>query len=229
MSARSPLMRRLAFALLGHAALIMPSTRSPWAAAMKHEIHHIDRDFEALTWAAGCVAASYVERSRLMNLIQTWGVRSLLALLVFGRAVDLLFATALTLAYRLRYLDVARFLGGFTPGDDYRRFIPLMEATPLWLHGLWIAGSVLCLVTAWELLRNRRAAFLAFAAAWIAGAAGEFINCTMPEYRAVFSFSEPQFTRDYLIPIARALVPVLVAAALWAHSRCSLTNGTTHA
>lgn len=227
MTRHPPLMRRLAFALLDHAGLVLPSSHSSWADAMKHEIHHINGDFEALTWAAGCVVASYVERSRLVNLIQTRGVRLLLALLILGQAAGLLFATALTIAYRLHYLGVARSLGAFTPGDDYRRFIPLMDATPWWLHGLLIAGSMLYLLAGRELLRNRRTAFLLFAAAWIAGAAGELIRHAMPEYRAAFSFPTPRFKRDILIPTTQALVPVLVAAVLWARRRCSCATGAT--
>ncbi len=225
MSARISLLRRLASALMVHATDILPSARSPWGEAMKHELHHIEGDFEALTWAAGCVVASYVERSKLMKVIHTWYARLLLTLLIASQVLSMLFATVLTAAYRLHFLGVAAFLGGFTPGDDYRRFIPLMDATPWWIHGLWVAASVLFLVSAWQLLRNSRAAFPLFAAAWVLGAVGNLISQSMPIYREVFSFPAPMFTRDYLIPAATALVPVLIAAGLWAHDRCSLANG----
>jgi hypothetical protein len=33
-----------------------------WAQAMSNELDHIEGDFEALRWAAGCVVASYMER-----------------------------------------------------------------------------------------------------------------------------------------------------------------------
>ena len=81
------------------------------------------------------------------------------------RALSMLFATALTLAYRLHYVRGAAFLGTFTPGDDYRRFIPLMDATPWWIHTLWVTAAVLFVACAVQLLRKRRAAFLLFAAA----------------------------------------------------------------
>jgi hypothetical protein len=229
MTLRPCLWRRLAAALLRHAKGVMPSRRSSWADAMGPEMQHIERDLDAFLWAAGCVVASYVERSRLAPLIRTLGARLLLAALIIGRALDLLFATVLTLAYRSHHLGVASFLGGFTPGDDYRRLIPLMAATPWWLHALWVAGSVLCLIAALELLRNRPAAFLAFGAAWIAGTAADICCSAMPEYRAAFSFPAPQFLRDFAVPTARTLLPILVAAALWVHHRCLFTDEASRA
>jgi hypothetical protein len=227
MNPRPSFLRRTAFALMAHAAKVLPSARSPWAEAMKHELHHIEGDLEALTWAVGCVLASYVERSKVMNVIHTWYGRGLLTLLIAGEVLSMLFATVLTAAYRLHYLEVATFLGAFTPGDDYRRFIPLMDATPWWMHGLWVAAAVLFVVSALQLLRDRPAAFPLFAAAWVLGTAGNLVSQSMPAYREVFSFPAPLFTRDYLVPAATALIPVLIAAALWAHGRCSLANGSS--
>jgi hypothetical protein len=217
-------LRRLASALTVHAASILPPARFDWGEAMKHELHHIDGDLEALTWAAGCVVASYVERSKVTDLIHTWYARVVLTLLIVGQVLSMLFATALTVAYRLHYLGVAAFLGGFTPGDDYRRFIPLMDATPWWIHGFWVSASVLFFASAWRLLRRSQAAFTLFAAAWVLGTVGNLISQSMPAYREAFAFPAPMFTRDYLIPAATALVPVLVAAGVWAHGRCSLPN-----
>ena len=139
----------------------------------------------------------------------------------------MLFATALTAAYRLRYLGVAAFLGGFTPGDDYRRFIPLMDATPWWVHGLWVGAAVLFVASAEQFLRKRRAAFPLFAMAWVLGSAGDLISRSMPAYGQAFSFPVPMFTRDYLIPALTAIAPVFIAAALWAHGRCSLAHGSS--
>ena len=173
MSARASLLRQCALALVAHAARVLPASRSPWAEAMRNEVHHIEGDGKAFRWAAGCVLAGYVERSRVSALLRTWQARGLLSLLILTQALSFLFATALTAAYRLRSLRLAAFLGGFTPGDDYRRFIPLMEATPFWLHALWVAASVSFLVSAWLLLKNRPAAFSAFAAGWILGTAGK--------------------------------------------------------
>ena len=62
MSARIPLLRRIAFRLIDHAGKILPPSHAIWAQAMKHELHHIEGDLEGLRWAAGCVIASYIER-----------------------------------------------------------------------------------------------------------------------------------------------------------------------
>jgi hypothetical protein len=209
---------------MAHAARVLPSGRLKWAEAMRHEIHHIENDRDALTWAGGCVLASYVERSRVMSVINPDLARVVLALSIGCEALYMLFATALTVAYRIRDLDAAAFLGSFTPGDDYRRFIPLMDATPWWIHALWVTAAVLFLACALQLLRKRRAAFLLFAAAWILGAVGNLISQSIPAYRKAFSFPSPMFLRDYFIPAVTALVPVLIAFALWAHSRSSFAG-----
>ena len=68
MTERASLVRRLASALIAHAANVLPPLRSPWGEAMKHELDHIEDDVEAVRWAAGCVIASYLERGgRKMN------------------------------------------------------------------------------------------------------------------------------------------------------------------
>jgi hypothetical protein len=71
-SARTPLLRRIAVALVAHAGEILPASRSLWGEAMKHELPHIEGDLEALRWAAGCVVASYVERGG-HKMDQTFG------------------------------------------------------------------------------------------------------------------------------------------------------------
>jgi hypothetical protein len=54
-----------------HAAWVIPAARGPWAAAMRHELSYIENDLKALAWAAGCLAASYVERCRAIGAIFT--------------------------------------------------------------------------------------------------------------------------------------------------------------
>jgi hypothetical protein len=68
MSGRASPVRRVASALIAHAANVLPPLRFPWGEAMKHELDHIEDDVEAVRWAAGCVIASYLERGgRKMN------------------------------------------------------------------------------------------------------------------------------------------------------------------
>ena len=81
-----------------HAVWVLPSARGPWAKAIQHELPQIENDMKALTWAGGCLLASYVERSRAIAVIvkaaflmlaRPWlknGLAALLALAVIGTA-----------------------------------------------------------------------------------------------------------------------------------------------
>jgi Na+/glutamate symporter len=111
-----------------------------------------------------------------------------------------------------------------TPGDDYRRFIPLIDATPWWLHALWMAASVLFVASAWQLLRDRDAAFPLFGMALTAGTIGNAIARALPAYREAFSFSSPLLMRDCVIPIASVVVPLVVVSALWAHAHWTIVE-----
>jgi hypothetical protein len=92
-------------------------------------------------------------------------LRLIVAVVIALKALDDLFATALTLAYRADALGMAERLGRLTPGDDYRRLIPLMEAVPAWLHGLWVlAGILYLLAVAGAVLGRRGAHFCVLAA-----------------------------------------------------------------
>ena len=63
MSTQTSFVRQIAFVLMAHASRVLPPARAAWGEAMKNELGHIENDFEAVKWAAGCVAAGYLERS----------------------------------------------------------------------------------------------------------------------------------------------------------------------
>ncbi len=67
MSARRPLLRRMASALLAHAARTLPRQRASWAEAIEAEAKYIESDAAVLRWALGCVLASYRERIVAMD------------------------------------------------------------------------------------------------------------------------------------------------------------------
>jgi hypothetical protein len=67
MNATSSFTRCCARRLAAHAARVLPPDRADWARAMRSEIDHLSRDSAALRWAAGAVAASYLERINLMR------------------------------------------------------------------------------------------------------------------------------------------------------------------
>lgn len=66
MSHRNPVVRNLAVHLAAHAGRVLPRGREEWARAMRHETQHLAGDRAALTWALGCVVASYTERLKTM-------------------------------------------------------------------------------------------------------------------------------------------------------------------
>jgi hypothetical protein len=85
MNKHRSLPRRMAMGLMEHAAWVFPSARGPWATAMRNELAQIENDLEALTWAGGCLAASYVERGRAVSMhLQRWKTIGSIAVLAMG-------------------------------------------------------------------------------------------------------------------------------------------------
>jgi hypothetical protein len=130
----------------------MPQGDMHWGRAMQSELEAIEDDREALRWAMGCVSAGYWERANVM--LQTWYARWALAFLIALLALREFFAPLLILSYRMKYLGLSHFLGLRTAGDDYRRLIPIMDATPSWLAVLWVTAGLLHLVALWRMLRR---------------------------------------------------------------------------
>jgi hypothetical protein len=155
--------RQFAKTLMRHAARVMPSR--DWGTAMQNELEAIEDDGVALDWAVGCVIAGYKERFNAV--LQTWYARAGLACLIALLALREFFAPLLLFAYRMHDLTLAHFLGLRTAGDDYRRLIPVMDATPVWLPLLWVAAGLLFLAALWRMLRRLDGGvalfFLAFA------------------------------------------------------------------
>lgn len=200
---------------------------------MLHEIDHIEEDRPALSWAFGCVLASYSERVGAMDVFRSIIARSVLAAMIAFEALRAFFAPIMALSYRLRDTGLAERLGGFTPGDDYRRFIPLMDATPLWLLCFGIGSGVIFLVAAWKLLRGgSRSAFIFFALGLGLNLLGFVSGTFVPGYaeanRQAFTFIQPNFRRDVLIPAAGVLLPVFIAGALWWIARLKLLSQSDH-
>ncbi len=127
---------------------------------MESELGFIENDNVALHWALGCVIAGY--RERMSDMLQTWYARSALACLIVLLALREFFAPLLIMAYRMKYLGLAHFLGLRTAGDDYRRLIPLMDATPAWVVALWVVAGLLYLVALWQMLRRTGASYVSF-------------------------------------------------------------------
>jgi hypothetical protein len=122
--------RQLAVALVDHAATVMPGALMPWARAIQNELAYVDDDREALKWAASSVHVAYAARLRHLYLLDLLPVRVAGAVVAASCAFDMTFATAMTTAYHLHAIAMTEVLARMTPGDDYRRLIPLMEAIP---------------------------------------------------------------------------------------------------
>ncbi len=87
MSERPSLPRWIALVLIKHAAWVLPPARGPWAKAMQNELPRIESDLEALSWAGGCLVASYLEKGRAMTRRQIdIGLAALIFLAAVGAA-----------------------------------------------------------------------------------------------------------------------------------------------
>jgi hypothetical protein len=85
--------RSLALWLMEHSAAVMPPERRGWSEAMRAEFACMPNDREALTWAVGCLWASYRERMQPMNVF----VNSLRRAAAVSAAVSLFYAVLLLL------------------------------------------------------------------------------------------------------------------------------------
>jgi hypothetical protein len=219
------LYRRCAMMLARWASRLLTTDCASWGEAMRCEVEHIDDARVALRWAAGALWAAGLQRTGKL-LTSRWAACGI-ALCILLQALGMLFAPTLIIAWRLRWLQLDGFLGGQLPGDQYQRFIPLMNSTPLWQMALWIAVALLFLVAGWRLLRRGHGAFALFATAVLLVYASssaswidmEFHPALAAIYRHTFTFTKPNFRRDDLIPTAQQVFPLLVAAILWCRER----------
>jgi len=147
-------------------------------------------------------------------LLIRWLAAGLLAL----KVLDDFFATALTIAYRVGASRVAEALGGATPGDDYRRFIPLMEAVPAWLHGLWVSAGLLYLAAIAGIVRRRTGVHIL-----VLVAVGIEVVATLAG-RAIAASTGVVPNPDAGGPadVVRLILPLLLALVLWQSGRRTL-------
>lgn len=203
--------RRVAQALLRHAAQIMPHGDMRWDQAMQNELHAIEDDREALRWAIGCVIAGYWERSNAM--LRTWYARAALACLIALLALREFCAPLLIFAYRMNYLGLAHFLGLRTAGDDYRRLIPVMDATPSWLPVLWVAAGLLYLVALWRMLRRLDGSTALFFSAFCLDLAGIWA------IRSIQASTGVIITPNPVVRAAGVALTLLAGLLLWRMTR----------
>jgi hypothetical protein len=145
-----------------------------------------------------------------MKLLDFRIARLCIALWMTFQAMSCFFDGCLLLSYKLRLLGITKFLGLRTEGDDYRRFIPLMNATPLWSSVLALFAGMLYIVVAIQVLGRRKSAFGLLIAA-LALSAGQWIHeLNNPLFTEAFSFAH--LTRDAMMYAVTAL---LAAVLVW--------------
>ncbi len=214
------LRRRCAQTLVGWAMRLLPRAQSVWGEAMGREVDHIASDGAAFAWALGALRTAVAARTGAFLGTRSVGIA--LALLALAQALSMVFAPLLTVAWRLHWLSLVRLLGGRLPGDDYRRFIPLLNATPLWQLALWGLAGIMFFTVAWRLLAKRDHAFALCAAAvvlvYASAGAGWLDRQWHPAlavtYACAFHFARPSLRRDVLLPAAAQMLTLGLLAAL---------------
>jgi hypothetical protein len=206
--------RRLAALMIRHTLRVMPESRTEWAQGMAREIHHIDNDREALSWAVGCVSAAYGARLRAQAELAR-GVRLLLA--AWCVAGPLLFF------YRTALFSMCPF---YTANPECQA---MLNPVPFALHGI---ANTLYLVTAIYLVRNRMA-FRPYITGFLFILASETYIELLPNQSAIFftlrtayefytsdlgSFRPPGGYPVAII-MTTLVVPLMMGLAIWLMDR----------
>jgi hypothetical protein len=208
--------RRLADAVARYAMRVMPDALSHWALAMQSELSYVDDDREALKWAVSCVRSACAARLRHLYLLDLLAVRTAGVIVAACCAGEMTFATTMTVAYRLHATGTTEILARMTPGDDYRRLIPLMEVIPVWLHGLLVTGGGCYVVAIFCLLGRRREAYLVLFLAVLVTVATRTLGRPFIDAAGVVAVPNPSLLSTVLLPI---VFPLVLALAAWSGSR----------
>jgi hypothetical protein len=151
-----------------------------------------------------------------MQVMDRLLVRLMAGVLLAFLAFNEFFATALTIAYRMHAGGAAERLGRLTPGDDYRRLIPLMDAVPLWLHGLWVLAGILYLVAMAGLGRRAGWAHIPVLAAVSVEGVAHVLGRPIVAATGVVVNPHPSAMATAVIPY---VLPLLLALMLWRTGR----------
>lgn len=208
--------RRLASQVAELARLVMPASRQRWAEAMWSELQHVEDDGQALRWAFGCLMAAFSERLNEWPVSDFILVRMAVVMLVAFKLFDNLFATLMTIAYRLSAMGAVESFGRSTPGDDYGRLIPLMEAVPGWLHGMWVAAGVCYVLAVVLYFRRSRAAFILVLLAVGLEQAAQMLGRPIIAATGVVVNPNPSLILTLIIPF---VVPLLIGLPMWLSGR----------
>lgn len=151
-----------------------------------------------------------------MKIMDMLSVRLMVAALIALKALDDFFATALTSAYRMGALGMAERLGRATPGDDYRRLVPPMDAVPVWLHGLWVLAGILYLVAIARVVRRTGGAHILVLAAVSIELIAMLVGRPIVAATGVVVNPNPSVIGSVVVPF---ILPLLLALVLWQTGR----------
>jgi hypothetical protein len=152
----------------------------------------------------------------VMKIMDRLFVRIMAGVLLAFMAFNDFFATALTIAYRMNAGGAAERLGRLTPGDDYRRLIPLMDAVPLWLHGLWVLAGVLYLVAIAGVGRRTGWAYITVLAAVSIEGVAHLVGRPIVAATGVVVNPHPSAIATVVVPF---VLPLFLALVLWQTGR----------
>ena len=213
--------RRLAHFLLGRAVKVMPAALSDWAGAMQNELTYVADDREALRWASGCVWFAHWAHLRQLRLLDVPAVRTTGVLLAAFCGFQMIFATVMTLAYRLNAMRITDLLGRLTPGGDFRRIVPLMETLPAWLHALSVSAGACYVIAAFCIIGRRRFAHVPLLLAVTLTLGIRVIERPLIDAVGTVVVAKPSVLAAVLIPI---VLPFLLAMVAWSESRQKSTH-----
>jgi len=146
-----------------------------------------------------------------MNITNFFVVRMALAALLAIKVFEVLFATVLTAAYRLNNTRLTEGLGSMTPGDNYNRLIPLMEAIPWWLHGLMILAAILYLIAIVRVLLGMGRAQIPVLAAVVVELIAQMVGRPIIAATGVMANPNPSILASLILPF---VLPLLLAMVL---------------
>ena len=142
-----------------------------------------------------------------MKLLEFWIVRFGLAFWIALQVLNGVFDGVFVLSYKFHALRITQFLGLRTEGDDYRRFIPLMNGTPTWEPAVSFLASAFYLAAMVQVLKRHRSATGLFSAGLVLSVVLWVQTLATP---AVQAFSAAHLRRDALLYVITALVGMLL-------------------
>lgn len=189
----------------------MPEAQRRWTLAARRELHAVEDDRAALRWALGALRTACAARWRSLRLFDRRSVRWGAAALSLCCGLTVLFPTLLTLAFRLRSTRLLDVLGQMTPGDDWRRFVPLMQQLPDWLHALLIAAGLCYVVCTLSILRRHNVAAIAPLLGVLLDLATRALG-QLVVAPADVAVHDPSLAAQLIVPVA---LPLLLSFAAW--------------